>query len=136
MSDVTPSQLHRYLMAHAVGRANAVPSGVIQEALGLGASALREMLHALRVEGTLIGSSMSSTAGGYYIPADYDEAYEGVQHLKSRIRELSRAYAGQVRAIKRQHPSSPPRQLSPSKPPVQHLLFDLPNPRGAPTIAV
>jgi len=134
MSEITPNQLLRYLQAHAVGRSNAVPSSTLEQALGLGPSKLREMLHELRTAGALIGSSMSSTSGGYYIPASYDEAYAGVQHLKSRIRELSRAYAGQVRAIKRQHPSSPPKQLSPSPPPTQFALFDAPGPRSAPTI--
>ena len=146
MPEITPSQLHRYLQAHAVGRSNAIAASVLQEALALGASALRELVHELREGDVLIGSSMSSSAGGYYIPATYEEAVEGVQHLQSRIRHLSRAYAGQVRAIKRNHPSAPPKQLSPQRPPLQHALFDEPSrgtggspvsavgPRSAPTI--
>ena len=112
-----------YLRAHCRGAENAITVKHLGPALVMGHVRLREMIADLRDAGYVIGSQTTGPDRGYYLPLTYDEARRGVEHLRTRAREMGRRYAAQVRAIRRRYPPDlPPRRLPLRQPPSQPAL--------------
>ena len=111
---LTPSTLYRYLSANALGLENAITAQALADEWRVRPVVIRELIHDLRIEGAIIGSSSTGEHRGFFIPVSRDEALLGVDHLISRLRSLRDVHDAQLDAIGRRWPLQPSLFDSPS----------------------
>lgn len=79
-----------YLECHAVGKENAVTSKVLKQVYGIRGSAVRSIIHDLRVNGLAVCSDNS----GYYIAKNEGELDKAINNLQSRVNGITEALEG------------------------------------------
>jgi len=97
-----PSTLYRYLQLHCLGLGRATRVRDLAAVFGVRETLVRQLVHELRAQGNLIGSSSIGRDRGYFIPICRTEALAGIHHLLTRLRSLREVYEPQLAALQRQ----------------------------------
>ncbi|KXS45392.1 MAG: hypothetical protein AWU54_409 [Candidatus Frackibacter sp. T328-2] len=79
-----------YLEKKAVGRMNAVTSKTLKQLYGVKGSAVRRIVHELRVDGLAVCSDST----GYFIAENERELDKAVNNLRSRMNSIKEAMEG------------------------------------------
>lgn len=79
-----------YLECNAVGKENAVTSRVLKQVYGIKGSAVRRIIHDLRVNGLAVCSDNN----GYYIAKSEEELVKAINNLQSRVNGITEALEG------------------------------------------
>ncbi|KAF5031864.1 hypothetical protein DSECCO2_623330 [anaerobic digester metagenome] len=84
-----------YMKEYHIGTSKAVPSAYLQSRFCISSRAVRKLVNQLRND----GNPICSGDNGYYYAADRKELLASIGQMTSRIREITKARRGLVKAL-------------------------------------